>query len=140
MFALSGLVWALYMTLLNRWRVNPVRAAIVVAVLSTVYLPFYWLFSSAGFSGAPSSEVLLQAGYQGIAHALIAVTLFGFAVRTLGTGLVALMTPIVPAAGLMMAGFLLDEGLSEMQWFGAGLVCCAMLLATYRSLQSPASS
>ena len=135
MFALSGLMWALYMALLNRWRVDAVKAAVVVAALSAIYLPVYWLLASPQFSQVPLPEILLQAGYQGIVHALIAMALFSRAVRILGVGPVSLMTPIVPVAGLTMAVLFLGESLSAMQWLGAALVCCAMVIAARQSLR-----
>lgn len=135
MFALSGLMWALYMALLNRWRVDAVRAAFAVAVLSTIYLPVYWLVASPQFSQVPLTEILLQAGYQGMVHALIAMSLFSYAVRILGVGSVSLMTPIVPVAGLTMAMLFLGESLSTLQWLGAALVCCGMVIAAWQSLR-----
>lgn len=135
MFAVSGLMWAFYMALLNRWRINPIGAAIVVTLLSTIYLPLYWFMASPQFSDIPLNEILLQAGYQGIFHALIAMALFSYAVRILGVGPISLMTPIVPVAGLAMAAFFLGEELSQIQWFGAGLVCSAMLLTAREALR-----
>ena len=135
MFALSGLMWALYMALLNHWHVNPVRAAIVVSVLSLIYLPAYSVMASPGFAEISLSEVILQGGYQGFVHALMAVALFSYAVRSLGVGTLALMTPIVPVAGLSMAAFFLGEKLSELQWLGAAMVFCAMGVSAWRSRQ-----
>ena len=140
MFGLSGLVWALYMTLLHRWQIDPLKAAILVASLSVVYVPVYWFAVSPDFSGLAWSDIILQAGYHGIVHSLIAMVLFAYAVRLLGSGQVALMTPIVPVAGLIMAVLLIGERMSGPQWFGAALVCCAMLLAAFHAQKRAAHS
>ena len=132
MFALSGVLWALYMALLNHWRVNPARASVVIAVLSLIYLPAYAAMASPQLAEVRLSEVMLQGGYQGIVHALIAVALFSYAVRTLGVGPLALMTPIVPVAGMTMAVFLLGERLSHVQWLGAALVLSAMAISAWQ--------
>ena len=131
-FAVSGLVWAVYMTLLHRWRIDPVRAAVLVATLSLIYLPVYALAVPAKAAGVPWPALLLQAGYQGVLHGLVAMAVFAYAVRRLGAGLVALMTPIVPVTGLVLAVLLLGERLTPWQWLGAALVCSAMLLAASR--------
>lgn len=136
MFALSGLVWAVYMTLLYQWRVDPLESAMLVAFLSVVYLPIFWLAFLPDFSAISWSDIILQAVYHGIVHSLIAMALFAYAVRRLGSGLISLMTPIVPTAGLVMAVLLLGERMSDSQWFGAGLVCCALLLAASHALQN----
>lgn len=124
-FALTGMQWAVYMALLNHWRLDPVRAAVVVTVLSLAFLPLYFLFDEPRLAAAAPGDVLLQAGYQGIVHALIAVMLFSHAVRTLGVGTVALMVPIVPVAGLALAHLTLGEPLGPAHGLGAGLIALA---------------
>jgi len=135
MFALSGLVWALYMALLSRWRLDPVRAAVVVAVLSAAFLPVYPLLAGPDLAAVAAAEILIQGGYQGLVHALCAIALFSYAVRRLGVAPVALMTPIVPVAGLIMAAMWLGERLSGWQSLGAALVCGAMVLAASQALR-----
>ena len=133
MFAASGLVWALYMTLLHRWSVAPLRAAMLVAFVSLLYLPAFALFAADPFTGVPWPAIVLQAGYQGVVHGFIAMALFAYAVRALGAGHVAVLTPIVPVAGLLLSVLWLGERLGPMQWAGAAIVCGAMVLAAASS-------
>ncbi len=134
LFLVTGLAWAIYMVLLARWRVSPIKATLVVAFMSLVYLPLYGVTAMGDniVESTTTSDILLQAVYQGIVHSLIAMALFAFAVQKLGSGRVALMTPIVPAAGIIMAVVLLDERPGELQWLGAGLVCTGIGLTTFR--------
>ena len=134
LFLVTGLAWAIYMVLLARWRVSPIKATLVVAFMSLVYLPLYGATAMGDniVESTTTSDILLQAVYQGIVHSLIAMALFAFAVQKLGSGRVALMTPIVPAAGIIMAVVLLDERPGELQWLGAGLVCTGIGLTTFR--------
>ena len=125
-FALSGLSWAIFMVLLKRWRVHPGWAALMVAALSLPYLLWYALAAPAGTVQVPVSEYLIQAIYHGIIHALLAMWLFAYAVRALGPGVMALMTPIVPVTGLILSVAFLAERPVPLQWVGALLVCLAM--------------
>jgi len=129
LFAVTGMQWSVYMALLVRWQLDPVRAAAVVAVLSTVFLPLYGLFGDPGLASAPLGEILLQAAYQGVVHGLVAVMLFSHAVRMLGVGAVALMVPIVPVAGLMLAHLVLGESLGTAHLAGAALIAAAAVVA-----------
>lgn len=132
-FALSGLSWAIYMVLLKRWQVHPGKAALVVAALSTPYLLWYAIAALPAATQVPMPEILLQALYHGVVHALLAMWLFAYAVRTLGPGIMALMTPIVPVSGLILSVVFLGEQPGPVQWLGALLVCAAMaILATQR--------
>ena len=42
MFVVSGSFFACFATLLRYWRITPVRATIVVSVVSLAILPIYW--------------------------------------------------------------------------------------------------
>ena len=132
LFVMSGLSWAVYMFLLNRWRIEPLRAAIAIAAVSTLYLPIYALTAPTGLFSVPVQILLVQGLFHGLGHALLAMLLFSYAVRNLGVARVALMTPLVPASGLIMSAYALGEKLSPWQSAGAILILCALPLASIK--------
>src|SRR6185369_16083956 len=77
MFALAGLMFAGFGTLLRRWRVPPLRGMIAVSVVSMVVLPVYWI--AFGFDRLIAFglwEILLQAVLQGLLAGPAAIYLF----------------------------------------------------------------
>ena len=87
LFALAGLMFASFGTLLRRWRVPPLRATVAVSVVSMVVLPIYWIvFGFDRLIAFGLWENLLQAVLQGLLAGPAAIYLFTRAIVLLGAG------------------------------------------------------
>ncbi|MDA8746453.1 DMT family transporter [Rubripirellula amarantea] len=130
------MMWSIYTVRVQALKVDAIRATAIVAVFGCLqFLPVYFLFGD--------SQRLVEAGpfavlYQGIFHGWIVVvgslTLFTYAVRSLGSVVTTLATSTVPGITAVAAVFLLSEPLTGASMVGvaldaAGLVCVAVAMA-----------
>lgn len=104
LFALAGLFWASFGTLLRMWRVAGMRGAAVVGALSVlVFAPLYAIF--VGFDGILRMslyENMLQVVVQGILAGALPIYLFARAVILLGAGRAATFPALVPGFSLVI--------------------------------------
>jgi drug/metabolite transporter (DMT)-like permease len=82
----------------------------------------------SAFDQAPVSEILTQALYQGVLVVFVAMLLYTFAVRRLGTQTVALLMAFVPVFSALAAVPLLDEPLSATTLAGLAAVTAGAVL------------
>jgi drug/metabolite transporter (DMT)-like permease len=130
MFILGGLFWASYTIGLRVWRVEPVHATAVVGVLSmALYLPGYAWFAGGELAAAPWREVVIQAVFQGVLSAVVALLLYTRAVAILGAARGAVFAALVPAFSLVLAIPMLHETPSELQLAGVVFVTAGMVFA-----------
>ena len=129
MFALGGLFWASYTIALRAWRVEPHHATAVVGVLSMVaYLPAYAWLGGAHLVTAPWREIAIQAVFQGVLSAVVALLLYTRAVAILGAARGAVFAALVPAFSLLLAIPLLHERPTPLQLAGVAFVSLGMVL------------
>jgi drug/metabolite transporter (DMT)-like permease len=104
LFAMAGLFWASFGTLLRLWRVSGLRATAVVGVLSiALFTPLYVLF--VGFDNIMRfglAENLLQALVQGLLAGALPIFLFARTVILLGAGRAAVFPALVPGFSLVI--------------------------------------
>jgi drug/metabolite transporter (DMT)-like permease len=130
MFVLGGVFWATYTIGSRVWQVQPFHATVVVAVLSMVaYVPGYSLLADSHLAAAPWSEILLQAVFQGVLSAIVALLLFTRAVAILGAARGAVFAALVPSFSLLIAIPILHELPTPLQTVGVALVTTGMVLA-----------
>ena len=121
LFVLTGLMFAVFGTLLRHWRVNAFSAATVISVLSLALLPLY--AASGGFARVAAlglGENALQALAQGILAGPAALYLFAFSIQTIGVARAAVFPATVPALTILIGWLLLGEPPTALQ--AAGLV------------------
>ena len=129
LFLLSGLSWGVFAVLLRHWQLNPWRVAVVVSVLSMIYLPFYLLLAEQHITTTPITHVLAQIVFQGLILSILALFLFSFAVKTLGPHHASVYSPLVPVLATLSGIPLLHEIPSALQWSGILLVVLGMYFA-----------
>ena len=106
MFVVTGAFFATFGMLLRLWRIDAIRATVVVSVLSLVLIPIQWAF--IGFERMIALgpwENLLQAVAQGILAGPAAIYLFTRSVVLLGAARAAVFPSLVPGFTLL-AGYL----------------------------------
>ncbi|HXS80784.1 MAG TPA: DMT family transporter [Gammaproteobacteria bacterium] len=130
MFVLGGLFWASYTIGLRVWRVEPVHATAIVGVLSMVlYLPGYAWLAGTELAAAPWREIVIQAVFQGVLSAVVALLLYTRAVAILGAARGAVFAALVPAFSLLLAVLTLHETPSAPQLVGVVFVTAGMVFA-----------
>ncbi len=122
-FALAGLMFATFGMLLRRWRISPVRATIVMSVMSLALIPVHALLvgyermSALGFT-----ENLVQAMVQGALAGAGATYLFTRSVELLGASRAAVFPSLVPAFTLLVGYLALGEIPTLAQFAGLAIV------------------
>ena len=130
MFVAGGLFWAGYTLGSRYWAVDPFQATVVVAVLSMVlYLPGYAALASSQIPATPWSEILIQAVFQGVLSAIVALICYTRAVKMLGAARGAVFAALVPGFSLIFAIPTLHEIPTPLQIGGVLLVTAGMVLA-----------
>ncbi len=126
----ASLSWAVFTVAARAWKVPPVRATALVAVISgALVLPVYLLVLEPGLTAAPVGEVLFHAVYQGLVVTIVALVAFTRAVAALGAAPTAMITAAVPVVATVLAVPLLGERPSLMEVAGLALVTAGMLTA-----------
>jgi drug/metabolite transporter (DMT)-like permease len=104
LFASAGISWAVFGTLLRRWQVPGLTAALVVGTLSfLLFTPVHALFF--GYENIIRLglwENLLQAVAQGLFAGVLPIYLFGRTVVLLGAGRAGTFTALVPGFALII--------------------------------------
>jgi drug/metabolite transporter (DMT)-like permease len=122
-FALAGTMFAIFGTLLRMWRINPMRAATVISVLTLIYIPVHALaFGFGRMIAAGFVENAMQAIVQGIFSGPLSIYLFARSVVLLGASRAAVFPSLVPAMTLIIGFLALGEQPSAAQLAGLALV------------------
>ncbi len=104
LFAIAGVFWAVFGTLLRLWRVSGVRAIAAVGALSVlVFAPLHALL--VGYDGILSmslAENMLQVVVQGLLAGALPIFLFARTVILLGAGRAATFPALVPGFALII--------------------------------------
>lgn len=130
LFVATGLMFAVFGTLLRHWRVNAFSAATVISALSLALLPVYVAF--VGFARVAAlgfGENALQALAQGILAGPAALYLFAFSIQSMGVARAAVFPATVPALTILSGWLLLGEAPTALQAAGLMAVLFGFYLA-----------
>ncbi len=134
-----GLIWGMYPLLVQLWRLDPLKATSVVAVLSMAYLPFYALFFFRGFDVAPWWVIVLHGINQGVLNVILGLWLWSVAARRMGPAVAGRFPPTIPIIGTLLAIPVLGEIPSGLQVAGIGLIIAGLFVASWRRSARPAA-
>lgn len=126
---LSGISWGVFTVLIQHWGLNPLRVASAVSVLSMVYLPWYFMFYDSALDQAPFSHVMLHGLNQGVLTAVLAMFLFAYGVRKLGSRLTSVFMPLIPVVVTLVSIPVLGEEPGGWQSFGIVVTVVGMFYA-----------
>jgi drug/metabolite transporter (DMT)-like permease len=131
LFAAAGLLWALFTLAARVWRVDALRATLVVAVLGgAMMLPLWALFGDTAALLAHGPRVLVTQGLvQGVLSGLVAVFAFSRAVVLLGPVRAALFPALVPGFAVLAGVPVAGEWPDGVQWLGLAVVLAGLPLA-----------
>ena len=131
MFVASSVLWATFTVLMRKWRIDPVRATSVVAVLTAaVVIPAYLGWHGAGRLGTlPLGALAAQGVAQGLVQGVITLIAYTKAIAILGVSRAVLFPAIVPAISIVIGVPLVGEIPDAIQIAGLALVSLGLLAA-----------
>ncbi len=131
MFVTSSMLWAAFTILMRKWRVDPIRATAVVAVLTAlVVVPGYLTFH--GLSRVltlPVDALLAQGIAQGLIQGVLTLLAYSKAVSILGVSRAVLFPAIVPAISILIGIPVVGEWPDGIQITGLCLVTVGLFAA-----------
>ena len=128
MFVAGGALWATYTVVARHRRVDPLHAAALVSVISmALYVPAYLMIRTPTTAVVPARDVLIQAVFQGVFAAVLALVFHTKAVAILGIGRGALFPAFVPGLAVLLAYPALGEVPSLPQLAGLTVVTLGMV-------------
>ncbi|HUO79991.1 MAG TPA: DMT family transporter [Steroidobacteraceae bacterium] len=127
----ASLGWAAYTVASRALLLRPVVNAATVAVLNALlFVPAYLAFGGAArLARVPLADLALQAFYQGILAAIVALAAFAFAIARLGAAAAAGFAPLSP---VLVAGFgwlLLGDTVDAATAAGLAAVAAGVVIA-----------
>ena len=131
LFLAGAALFALYTVTLRRSGVSPWQAAAIVNFYSLLALaPVYFLVFGTELMSAPLHEVITQAAMQGVVAGVIALFLFGEAVRRLGASRAAVLGSLTPVIVALLGMPLLGEFPTRLTWIAIVAVSVGVVLAS----------
>ncbi|WP_168166066.1 DMT family transporter [Bosea sp. PAMC 26642] len=127
-----GLLWGFYPLMIQLWKVEGLKAAAIVSVLSMAYLPFYAVFFFRGFDIAPWWVLGAHALYQGVVNVIVGLWIWGWASHVLGAAVVGRFPPLIPVTGTLLAIPVLGEIPGPLQVTGFALIIGGLFVASWR--------
>lgn len=128
MLVVAGCFWAIYTVAIRYWSVEPLHAITIVSVVSMIgYVPAYLFAGNSMILFAPASEIILQALFQGLLSAILALLFYTRAVAILGAARGAIFGALVPSLALILAFPILGEIPTLLQWLGVFIVTLGMM-------------
>lgn len=106
----TGSMWASYALIVRHAAIPALNATAIVAVGSAVfYLPVYFIALPKQIFAAPLSDVLVQAGFQGVLVSIVAIYAFNRSAELLGSVAGATLPALIPVVTLGLGVFFLGE-------------------------------
>lgn len=125
----TGLMWAGYAAIVRRARIPALQATAIVAVGSAIlYLPVYLIALPRQILDAPLTDVLAQAGFQGILVSVLAIFAFNRSTELLGPLAGAALPALIPSATLGLGSVVLGEPAGLTEIVSAALTCAGVAL------------
>jgi len=123
-FMSAGIAWAIFGTLLRRWRTDGRSAAIAIGALSILlYAPVHLaLFGFGHMADVPLAENVLQIVVQGMLSGILAIVLFARSVTLLGAGRAGVFPALVPGFALAIGYLTIGEAPTAVQLLGFAVV------------------
>lgn len=131
MFVSSSMLWAVFTLLMRKWRIDPMRATAVVAVLTAlVVLPGYFAYRGIDrLLALPTDALLAQGIAQGLIQGVVTLLAYSKAIAILGVSRAVLFPAIVPAISILIGIPLVGEWPDAMQIAGVCLVTVGIFAA-----------
>ena len=129
---LASFCWAAYTVASRLLLLDPLTTTAVVSVGNAVLLlPAYFaLGGGEALAQVPAADLWLQALYQGVLTAVIAMIAYAHAVQRLGATIAASFTPLSPVLATGFGALLLGDRVDVATAFGLGAVALGVVVAS----------
>lgn len=125
----TGIMWASYALIVRRAAVPALNATAIVAVGSAVfYLPVYLVALPKQILAAPLTDILVQAGFQGVLVSIVAIYAFNRSAELLGSVAGATLPALIPVVTLGLGVVALGETAGVGEFVSAILVTAGLTL------------
>lgn len=132
MFPCASFCWAIFGTLVRRWRIPVLPAANAVGIGAAVlFLPYWALTTDGAMFDTPWLTLVFWGVFQGMIALVLSMLLYNRAIEALGPVRPALITSLVPGCVAISAVPILGESLSLMQIAGLLITMAGMVIALY---------
>lgn len=116
MLIIAGVLLAAYMVVSQLWHASPLDIiAYVPTISAAVYLPIWYLFLPVHLEQASTTDIALQAFYQGVLVTVAAVPLLGFTSDRLGADRAAFFVAAIPILATTLGVPILHETLRPLE-------------------------
>jgi drug/metabolite transporter (DMT)-like permease len=132
MFLATGLLWGLYPTMIQRWRIDGLHATAILAVLSLALFAPWYLWSGGAFWTKRWTVLLVHALNQGVLNVVVGLWIWGWAASVIGAGAAGRFPALIPVVGTLTAVPLLGEWPTALQLTGMALVVAGLALSARR--------
>lgn len=123
LFFFAGTMWAAYTLLLRKWPADPLVVTARISLLSLVgYIAVYPFTPGIDFSDVPTGMLLMQAAWQGVLSAVVAIVFFNKGVAILGAARAGVVNAIVPVVAMALAFLILSEVPTMLEQLGLVLI------------------
>jgi len=130
LYVVGGFLYAIYTVSSQKYRIEALHAVSIVSVFSAiVYIPGYLAFLPNGLAQATVQDIAIQAIFQGIATAVVAIFLFSTAIRILGAARAVVVLALIPVFAVVSAIFLLGEWPTPFEWGAMGAIVAGIVYA-----------
>jgi drug/metabolite transporter (DMT)-like permease len=131
MFAVAGVLWAVFTLLSRRWQVPPVAGTAAVSILSAlVMLPVALLTQGLShYANLPVATLGTQILVQGVLTGVVSVIAYTTSVRLIGPARAAVFPALVPASAILIGIPVAGEWPTALPLAGLGIVSAGLLLA-----------
>lgn len=127
---LAAAMWATYTLLFRRSGLTPLQSAALICIWSAVlFLPVYIFFHLGRFAFASTSELALQAFYQGALMSGVAIVTFNRSVALLGASAATAIIALLPAVASLLAIPMLGEVPTLVEGGAIAVIVAGVLLA-----------
>ncbi|HEY1545306.1 MAG TPA: DMT family transporter [Xanthobacteraceae bacterium] len=131
LFLVGAALFATYTVTLRRSGLNPWHAAAIVNFYSLLVLaPIYFGLCGSELLAAPPREVITQAAMQGVVTGVVALFMYGEAVRRLGASRAAVLGSLTPVFVALLGIPLLGEFPARVTWLAIIAVSFGVILAS----------
>lgn len=125
----TGVMWASYALIVRHAAIPALNATAIVAVGSAVfYLPVYFIALPKQILAAPTSDVLIQAVFQGVLVSVVATYAFNRSAELLGSVAGATLPALIPVVTLGLGVTVLDETATSSEISSAILIALGLAL------------
>lgn len=129
---LASALWAVYTVSSRALALDPLlNAAVVCVVNALLYVPDYLAAGGAArLAAVPAADLALQAVYQGVVTAIVALVAYAFAVERLGPTGAAGFTPLSPVLAAAFGWLMLGDTVDPATGGGLALVAAGVVVAS----------